>query len=116
MGTGNLGSCCVENIIEAIEVLVLLYYLVFSLADKPGNQINSHAQFLIGSQSSQVDKDLQVVALEESHEVLYVDTSENLLLSHFLLAVLSSLLEDSAVLLFVLSVVGSFHSLGFDQL
>lgn len=103
MVTGKLGGSLVEDVVDTINSLIFLNDFKFGLTDESRDEVHSHAQFLEGSQSTQIDQNLKVVTLEIPHEVFSVDAGQHLFLSHFLLTVLSSLLQHSAVLLFILA-------------
>jgi len=60
----------VENVINTVDGLVFLNNFILGLTGETGQQVHSHAQFLVGSQSAEINQNLQIVALEEPHEIL----------------------------------------------
>ena len=108
-----------NNIVNAIESALLADFLIFSLSNESRNEVNAHTQLLLRSQDALVDKDSQTVSLEHAQVVLGKEAGQHLLLSvkaDLLLAGLSPLLQNSAVLFLILTGVGGLHSLSLDEL
>lgn len=116
MVTSDLAGSSVKDIVHTFNVLVFLDELILGLTSDLWNQVHAHGKIFLGSEATHIDQNLQVITLEVSHEVFNEDTRQNLLLSHLSLLVGGSLLQNTAVLLFILTGVSSFHSLGFNQL
>lgn len=105
-----------EDIVHPINVHVFLDDFVFGLTTNSWQEVHSHGEITLASESAKVDHNTEGVPLEELEVIFNKDARKHLLLGHLHHLVLGSLLKNTSVLLFVLASVGSLHALSLHKL